>query len=252
MEKIDVVIIDNEEANVELLEHFLIKYCPLANIVGSAYSKKEAISLIDTIKPKLIFLDIVMEDGTGFDVIEKIEHNKAKVIFVTSYDKYAIKAFKYSAVDYLLKPVKTEELIVAFNNAYEDLTMELFTNNEYLNEVSNLIINKQPLEFIAVPSLQKIELIKLKEIVFLKSEGRYTEFYLSNGKKIVSSRNLGKYENIIDEHHFFRIHNSYIVNLNHVLNIYRADGAYCEMTNKIMLPVAKRRQDQLHRFLKVK
>lgn len=252
MKKINAVIIDDEISNIVLLESLLKKYCPLINIVGEANTKQEAIQLINTIKPRLIFMDIILDEGTGFDVLEEANYKKSKVIFVSSHNEYAIKAFKYSAIDYVLKPIEIEDLILAVNKAYEDVENNVYTFNEQIGMINKSIDTKEPLNFIAVPSIDKIEFVKIENIIYLQSDGRYTIFFLKEGKKIVASRNLGEYENIVDKNLFFRIHNSYIVNLKHVVSINKRDGAYCEMINRISLPIAKRRQDSLNRFLKIK
>jgi two-component system LytT family response regulator len=252
MEKINAVIIDDEIANTVLLEDLIDKFCPLITITGKATTRKEAKDLIDKIKPKLIFLDIELDEGTAFDLIEEINHKKSKIIFVTSHSDYAIKAFKYNAIDYVLKPVKVEQLVLAVNRAYTDIEKELYTNKEQIQNFSKTYTDDVPNNFIAIPSIDKIVVVKLDDIVYLKSDGRYTIFHLTNGSKLMASRNLGEYESIIDKSQFFRVHNSYMVNLKHVLNIHKKDGSYCEMINGEYIPIAKRRQNSLNLFLKIK
>lgn len=253
MQKIDAVVIDDEVDNTKILVHFIQKYCPLVNIVGEANTSVEAIALINRVKPKLIFLDIILDEGTGFDVLDEVSHKETKVIFVTSYDKFAIKAFKYNAIDYVLKPVEIGELIIAVNKAYEEVEKKIYTNDQQIDFLNNsLSASPAPLNFIAIPSIDKIDFAKVSDIVYLKSDGRYTIFFLTNGSKLVASRNLGEFENIVDKNQFFRIHNSYMVNLKHVLNITKTDGSYCEMSNQKSLPIAKRRKESFHQFLKIK
>ncbi|MBL4662770.1 MAG: response regulator transcription factor, partial [Flavobacteriaceae bacterium] len=248
----NAVIIDDEINNINLLIHFIQKYCPLINTVGTASTKDEAITVINITKPKIVFLDIILDEGTGFDLLEEITYKKSKVIFVTAFDEYAIKAFKYNAIDYLLKPIEIEELVLAVNKACKDIDEGSFTRNNQINKLNDSLNNKVELDFIAVPSLKKIDFVKLEDIIYLKSSGRYTDFFLKNNRKITASRNLGEFENIIDKTLFFRIHNSYIVNLRHVLNINKADGNYCKMSTQESIPIAKRRQEALHRFLRIK
>ncbi len=252
MKKADAVIIDDEKKNVKLLEHFLKTYCPQVNIIGTAFTKADSIKLIDEKKPQLVFLDIVLDTDTGFDVLDEISHEEFKVIFVTSHSEYAIRAFKYNAIDYVLKPISTEDLVIAVNKAYDDIENELFTTPDQLSHLSSSIEKSTSLDFIALPSVDKIEFIKLEQIVYLKSDGRYTIFHLADGKKVVVAKNLGEYENFMDANNFFRIHNSYIVNLRHIIKINKASGSYCEMTNRDSLPIAKRRQEALSKFLRIK
>ena len=253
MQTVSAVVIDDEKNNVALLVHFLKKYCPLMEIIGQATTKKEGIELIDKLKPQLIFLDIMLDEGTGFDLLEEITHNEAKVIFVTAFDEFAIKAFKYNAVDYVLKPLEIEALILAVNKAYSDIDKDLFTEKQQIQNLYKTVTNNDnSLNVIAIPSADKIDFIKVEDIIYLKSEGRYTIFNLENNKQLVATKNLGEYESLLDANNFFRIHNSYVVNLAKVTSINKAAGNYCEMTNNESLPIAKRRQDQLHRFLKIK
>ncbi|GAB5401015.1 MAG: LytTR family DNA-binding domain-containing protein [Aureisphaera sp.] len=252
MKRIKTVLIDDEGKNLKILEHFLSTYCPQVAVVGQAQTKSDAKDIIDREQPELIFLDILLDEGTGFDVLEEVQHKKAKIIFVTSYAEYAVKAFKYCAVDYLLKPLSIEDLILAVNKAYSDIEREWYTSSDQIEQLTSSINDSSALDFIAVPSMDKIEFLKIKDIIYLKSEGRYTEFYLSTGVKIMSSKNLGEFESIVDKNVFFRIHKSYMVNLSHVANINKVDGSYCEMSNNVSLPIAKRRHDAFSKFLRIK
>lgn len=252
MEKVNAIIIDDERANISLLAHFLEKYCIMVNVIGEATTMDEAVALIDKTKPDLVFLDIMLEDHTGFEVLDKTTFKDLKIIFVTAHNEYAIKAFKYSTIGYILKPIEIEELVLAVNVAVKDINNAVYTEKEHLKHLNGAMNQDIPLGFIAVPSIDKIEFILVDDIVYLKSEGRYTFFYLTDGSKVVASRNLGDFEDVIDKLQFFRIHNSYIVNLKHVVSINKADGSYCEMITKVSLPIAKRRQDELNRFLKIK
>jgi len=252
MEKINSIVVDDEISNTTLLVQYLKKYCPLIDVVGVANTKADAIALINELKPKLIFLDIILDEGNGFEVLDEISHNKYKVIFITSHIEYAIKAFKFSAIDYILKPLKVKDLVVGVNSAIKDIEKYFYTSNEQIETLNNSINDKTKLNFIAVPSVDKIEFVKLEDLVYLQSDGRYTIFFLKDGSKMVASRNLGEYESIIDKTKFFRIHNSYIVNLRYVVSINKRDGSYCEMITRVSLPIAKRRQDSLNRFLKIK
>lgn len=253
MSKFTAVLVDDEPNNTELLMHFLKKYCPRVDVIGQADTKADAIEIIPQLEPDIIFMDIVLDEGTGFDVLEAIDTKNSQVIFVTAFDEFAIKAFKYNAVDFVLKPVEIEALIIAVNNAAERVENKQYIEKQSLTALVEAMTNEKiNQDFIAIPTIEKIEFIKTKTIVYCKSDGKYTEFHLKGGQKIVSSKNLGEYEQILDDQVFFRIHNSYIVNLNFVENINKAAGNYIELGNNISLPIAKRRQESLHRFLKIK
>lgn len=248
MQNINAVVIDDEVNNAELLVHFLQKYCPLINIAGVAYTQATASTLIKESQPQLIFLDIILDEGTGFDLLNNIEDDQIKIIFVTAFDEYAIKAFKYNAIDYILKPVQIEDLVIAVNSAVQDIQSNTFTTKQQLS-ISSESIDSQQVDFIAIPSIKKIDFIKVNDIVYCKSDGRYTSFHLVDRKKILATKNLGEYENIFTGNTFFRVHHSYIINLNHVQKLNKSAGNYCEMTTGESIPVAKRRHDQLLKFL---
>lgn len=253
MSRYTAVLVDDEPSNTELLSHFISKYCPSITIIGQAKTKEDAITIIPELSPDIVFMDIVLDEGTGFDVLEAIDTTNLQVIFVTAFDEFAIKAFRYNAVDFVLKPIEIEALIVAVNNAAERLEKNQYIGDKSINAlIEAMSSDKLNQDFIAIPSIEKIEFIKTNTIIYCKSDGKYTEFYLCNEKKIVSSKNLGEYESLLDDQIFFRIHNSYIVNLNFVKNINKAAGNYIELSGEITLPIAKRRQDSLHKFLKIK
>lgn len=251
MEKINAFIVDDEVDNIKLLEHFIKKNCPMIELIGSALSFEESVEQIDKLKPELLFLDIVLNEKTGFDVLEAITHEKLKVIFVTAYNEYAIKAFKYNAIDYLMKPIDIDELIAASDKAYEDIQEELFTERKQLEMASFSMNNVDKFDFIAIPSMKKVKFINLKDLIYLESEGRYTTFYLKDGNKIISSKNLGEYESFLGDY-FFRIHNRYIINLRQIRYIDKSGGIYCMMNSGKLLPVAKRRQNLLNKHLNIK
>lgn len=253
MSKLTAVLIDDEPNNLELLSHFLKKYCPRVEVIGQADTKQDAIAIIPQLQPDVLFMDIVLDEGTGFDVLEAIDTTNMQVIFVTAFDEFAIKAFKYNAVDFVLKPVEIEALILAVNHAAERIENNQFIEKKRLSAlVEAMTTEKLNQDFIAIPTVDKIEFIKTNTIVYCKSDGKYTEFYLKDKRKVVSSKNLGEYEQLLDDKVFFRIHNSYIVNLNFVQNINKAAGNYVELGDQISLPIAKRRQESLSRFLHLK
>ncbi|RMB60942.1 DNA-binding response regulator [Dokdonia sinensis] len=253
MSKLSAVLVDDEPNNIELLSHFLKKYCPRVEVIGQADTKEDAIAIIPQLEPDLLFMDIVLDEGTGFDVLESIDTTNMQIIFVTAFDEFAIKAFKYNAVDFVLKPVEIEALILAVNHAAERVENNQFIEEKRLSAlVEAMTTEKLNQDFIAIPTVNKIEFIKTNTITYCRSDGKYTEFHLKDKRKVVSSKNLGEYEQLLDDKVFFRIHNSYIVNLNYVQNINKSAGNYVELGDHISLPIAKRRQESLARFLRLK
>jgi len=253
MNKITAVIVDDELNSVKLLVHFIEKYCTNIIIVGEAYTKDGAVTLINKTRPKLLFLDIRLDIGTSFDLLNELTYKDAKFVFVTAYNEYAVRAFKHNAVDYILKPLEIEELVTAVNKACEDIEKDIYTNIEQLEYLQNLTLdNRKEFEFVAIPTVKKIDFIRISDIIYLKSEGKYSILYLVSGKKITTSKNIGEYESILNPVVFFRIHRSYLVNLNFISSIYKHDGYYGEMNNGERLPVAKRRIQDLLKFINAK
>ena len=253
MKKYEAVIIDDEIQNLELLKHFLEKYCSsLVKVVGISTEKQNAINLINNLKPAILFLDIRLNNCDSFDILDEIEKYNYKVIFVTGFDKYAVKAFKYNAIDYILKPIKIEEIILAVNKVCEEIKRNQYTNEEQVSLLSQNIHNEMNRgKYVAISTFDRIEFVKTKDIVYCHSEGRYTIFYLYDGSNLIASRNLGEYESILNSN-FFRIHNRYIINLDYVVGIHKSGGNYCEMILGNSLPIAKRRKEKLYCFLQLK
>ncbi|GAA0739237.1 LytTR family DNA-binding domain-containing protein [Gaetbulibacter jejuensis] len=254
MEIIKAVIIDDENDNVELLEHFLKTYCPTITVVGKGNTVEEGINIISLQKPQLLFLDIELNNNnTAFDILDKVNYTSYKAIFVTAYNEYAIKAFKYNAVDYILKPINIDDLVNAVNKILIDIERSLYTSQIQMKLFSQSLNNlNEKLEVIAVPSLNQIDVVNLDSISYLESHERYTIFHKIDSSKVVASRNIGEYEAILPSKTFYRIHHSYLVNITKIVKINKSEGSYCEMINGIMLPISRRRNDGLSNLLMLK
>ncbi len=245
-----IVIVDDEINNISILKHFISKYCLNVEIVGQALSISEAIVEINRTKPDILFLDIRINEGEIFEALDKLDITKAQVIFVTAHDEYAVKAFKYNAIDYILKPISIEEVIIAVNKAITKIEQQNFFDFRTIATLNKDISESK--DYVAVASVDKIDLLQSNEIMYIEAGGKYSVFHTKDGKQYTSSKNLGIYEKNLDDACFFRIHNTYIVNMKHVVRIIKKDGTYCELTNGLLLPVAKRKQDDFNRFLKIK
>jgi two-component system LytT family response regulator len=245
-----VAVIDDEISSAELLVHFLKTYCPTVQITGMAYNLDDAIELINQSKPEVIFLDIVLNECTSFDIIEELDYTNYKVVFVTAHEEYAVKAFQYNAIDYLLKPISIEDIVTVVNKLQADLENETFTFKNQLDLVVEQIKNKIVVpDFIVVSSLKKIEFIRFDTLMYLKSDGQYTTFYLSDGTSIVASKRIGHFEEILDTSKFYRLHKSYIVNLKFIKFLDKSDGKSCLLLNNASLPISSRRFDHFTKFL---
>ena len=184
---IEAVIIEDETNNRELLESLILQYCPKINILGNATSVESGIELIQSKKPNLVFMDFEIEGGNGFDILDAINFHTFKVIFVTGYSEYAIKAIKYSALDYLLKPIDIEELVAAVGR-FNPKVNSYANNYEALK--SNLVDSEEEQKKIVVLSGGEYKVIKISEIFFIKAIQSYVEIYLSKGRKTVSYTHL--------------------------------------------------------------
>ena len=244
------IIIDDEERNLKLIEHYLIKYCPLIEIAASYTDFNQAIKGINEHKPAILYLDIQLGKQTAFDLLDEIDTTDLEIVLVTAYDHYALKAFKYSVVDYVLKPIAIEELINATNLAISRVKQKRnFEISLGLEKEESVFLKS---EFLTITSLDKIDIVKKDDILFCKSDGRYTTFYLKNKSEIVACKNLGEFEPSLKEDIFFRIHQSYIVNMEKVVCVHKRNGHYCEMSNGARLPIAKRRIEDFNKYLKIK
>jgi two-component system LytT family response regulator len=252
MTPINAMIITEERDTLLILKKFEEENFMIMKIIGDADSITDGITIIKSKKPDVIFLDIVLKDGIFFEMLEQLEFNIPKLVFISANENYAVKAFKHNAIDFILKPIDFNTIILAVYKAIKRIEMESSYQIQKINNINILNSFNQSNDYVAVSSLDKIDLIPMAEIIFCQADGKYTNFFLLNGKKIMSSRNLGEYANLLDPNYFFRIHHSYIINLRHISKISKKDGYFCEFSNGIILPVAKRRQEDFNKFIKLK
>lgn len=250
MRKINALVVDDEKKNTDLLVHFIKTYCPAIGTLMTAHTKDEAVDLINNQNFDLCFLDIVLEEYTAFDLLDEIEV-QPYIIFVSAFDRFAIDSFKFNTVDYLLKPVEIEALVEAVGRAVKRIEEQQFIGKEEIKRLEKSIQDQSQIDFITIATLNSVNLIKKSEIVYCKSSGRYTEFYLLDQKKIVASKSLGTFEAQLSSKAFFRIHNSYLINLNHLTNISKKSGNYCQMTDGPELPISRRRYEKLLHYLNI-
>ncbi|MCC7298647.1 MAG: response regulator transcription factor [Bacteroidia bacterium] len=233
------IIIEDEINSRILLQQILADYCPEVKLIGVGATVQEGILLIDTLKPDIILLDIEIVGGTGFDILDGISNKQSKIIFITGYENYALKAIRYSAIDYLLKPVSISELKAALKKIEPD--------TEVANKISALKDNLGSgiLQQIMVPHDKGYTLIKTDHIMFLEASGAYVYFHLTDNKKILASHSLGHYEEILDPQAFFRTHKSFIVNLAKVVRVNTQNTPYVELVTQKKIDLAFRRKDSL-------
>jgi two-component system LytT family response regulator len=237
------IIIDDEQSVRKSLEKVLRNNCPQVKLVAEADGVESGVKAIRKYHPDLILLDIKMDDGTGFDLMKQLEPVDFKVIFITAYDQFAIKAIKFSALDYLLKPIDPDDLAEAVKKA------EKLVVNQLNQQLGTLAHNMQTLDVskkkIILKTFDNIHLVKLHDIVYCECQDNYTNFHLLNEKKILVSITLKEYDEMLSEFGFFRIHKSYLINLIHINRFEKAEGGAIVMENEVKLPVASRKKEQL-------
>lgn len=239
---IQVVIIDDEISNAENLSVMLAKHCPEINVAGIAQSVEDGIKLVNEINPSVLFLDIQMPGRNGFDLLKTLPAQNFEVIFVTAYDKYAIQAIKFSAIDYLLKPVNSGELIIAVEKAIANIKRE--KQNLKLENLIRLLENKSDLR-IAISSGKETVFILTKEIIYCRSDNNYTLLFLRNKEKHVSSKPIFEFEEILTSQGFIRCHQSYLVNKSYIKKWIKTDGDRLLMEDGSEIPVARNRKEKI-------
>lgn len=212
---IDTVIIDDEQAAQITLMKFLQMHCPNVNIVGTADGVEEGLKLLDSKPVDLVFLDIKMNDGTGFDLLKKLPSINFNLVFTTAYDEYALKAFKHSAIDYLLKPIDPLELIDAVGKVAKVTPEESNSSAQRVDSMLELYQDKK-FDKIAIPSVDEFHFVRIADIIRCEASSNYTIIYLNNGKKIVAPKTLKEFEELLTSDGFFRVHQSHLINLSHI------------------------------------
>jgi len=252
MTPLNAIIMSEEKDTLLILKKFEEENFIIMKIIGDANSITDGIAIIKSKEPDVIFLDFLFKDDLFFEMLEQLDFSIPKLVYISAQEDYAVQAFKHNAIDFILKPIDFNALILAVYKVIKRIEMERSYQNQKINNINLLNSFNQSNDYVAIASLDKIELIPMSDIIFCQADGKYTNFFLENGNKIMSSRNLGEYTAILDKNYFFRIHHSYIINLRHVSKISKKDGFFCELSNGIILPVAKRRLEDFNKFIKLK
>ena len=238
------IIIEDESIAIENLKYLLSDLDPSFEIVGTAESVAEGLELIDQVKPEVVFLDIEMGDGSGFDLLNKLDRIDFKVVFVTAYDQYALQAFRVSAVDYLLKPVDPEDLeeaVIKLRDAVGNKSGNLAIENL----LQNLAINDPAKRKIFVRDTSGIRYLEMSQILYLKADGSYCKIYMKDGEEIISSKVLKHFVQLLPENLFMRIHRSSLINLNEVEEFLFKDGGCVVLSDGTEVYVSDDRKKNL-------
>ncbi|MCB0497269.1 MAG: response regulator transcription factor [Cyclobacteriaceae bacterium] len=244
---IRALLIDDEKPFIATLRKLLDGVSDVV-VVGEARSVASGLSQIDELEPDLIFLDVEMEDGTGFDLLKKISRRDFRVIFVTAYDHYAVEAFRFSAIDYLLKPIISTDLYTALEKVREAAGREKI-NYQLSVLMDNIHQLSKEKKKIVLKELDTLHVVQLDEILWCNADGSYSVFYLTGNRKIMVSSHLKEFEDILTPNGFFRIHRSHLVNLNKVKKFSKTDGGTILLEENVSLPVSVRKRERLAEML---
>lgn len=245
---LNIIIIEDEKHIADTIIEILNQYCEV-NIIGIADTVESATLLLKNSMPDLVLLDVNLPDGTSFDILNKLENYNFGIIFITAFEEYALKAIKFSALDYLLKPVDPLELINAVKEAEKNI--EKGSNDIKLKALLSNIKNfSDNLKKIVLKTSESIYLIDVQDIIRCNSDGSYTNFHLSDGRKILVSKVLKEYDEILDGCGFIRVHKSHLININYLDRFEKNDGGYIVMKDKSQVPVSVRKKEKLMHILK--
>lgn len=247
MTMLNVVIVEDEKHNRENLKALLDELPERIQVLGEAATKSEAINLIKASQPDLVLMDIELNEGTGFEVLSELPGAGFEVIFTTAFEHYALKAIKFSSIDYLLKPIEAQELAVAIGKARQK--KDHVMRQKQLELLLASLDQRQEQRNICLSTAEGIEFIKTSEILYCEASGSYTRFHLKGHQQLLVSKNLKEYASLLDDQDFMRVHNSYLINLKAVKRFVKSDGGYILMNNDASIPIsAKKRDDFLGRM----
>ncbi|MGL2966906.1 LytR/AlgR family response regulator transcription factor [Flavobacterium sp. XGLA_31] len=248
---ITAVLIDDDENLRNGMKSLLARYAPEINIVGEADSVESGTTLLLQNQPQVVFLDIHLGDGSGFDLLEEVNKKgklNSQIVFITAHEQYAIKAFRFSALDFLLKPVDPDELSKVIGKI-----KNVLDKNDSVAHIDLLLenIRKKVDNFkrIALSTADGIHLFDVSDIIRCESEDNYTKFYIKNNKPVLISKTLKEYEDLLTEHGFERIHQSHLINLSYLKSYIKKDGGYVIMADNSNLPISQRKKERLQEIL---
>jgi two-component system, LytTR family, response regulator len=235
------IIVDDELKSRESLKILIEDFCEGVTVDAICQNVDEAVLAIDQVNPDIVFLDIQLQRETGFDLLERIKNFQFEVIFTTAYSEYAIKAFKFSAIGYLLKPIDIEELKKAISKVEKKMNSSVTERlQQLMQNLKNGSVDNYKL---ALPTTDGLVFIKVNDILYCEASSNYTEIITEDGKKFTVSRTLKEYEDMLSGQNFFRIHHSYLINLNSIKKYVRGDGGYVIMNDGKSLDVSKRKKE---------
>lgn len=244
---IRALIIDDESKARETIVHLIKLACKDVEIAGEADSVKTGVTAIRELKPDLVFLDIQLEDGSGFDILQQLPNISFQVIFITAFNEYAVKAFKYAAMDYLMKPINPKEFINAVERAVSSQDKDDF-NTKFDAYLSHIKESRAEHKKIVLKTAESIHLLKVYDIVRCEADKGYTEFFLRDGKTILVSKGLKDYDDLLGDFGFIRTHQSHLINLDYIQSFEKTDGGYILMSDGSTVPVSSRKKEYVFKI----
>ena len=241
------LVVDNEKNIRTTIVDLITAFCPQITSIVEADGVVSGLKKIHELEPDIVFTDVEMDDGTGMEMLSKLSEIKFQVIFITAHNKYAIDAFRFSAIDFLTKPINPDELAKSVQKAENNIKNKLFLEQvAVMNEKNVSKVEKK----IVLKELDAIHVIKVKDLICCEASGIYTTFYIDNNKQIVVSKNLKEYEEILEPYEFLRVHNSFLINANKIEKFEKNDGGFLIMEGGQRVPVSQRKKDVVISFLK--
>ncbi len=245
---IKAIIIDDEKHSIDNLQWQLKQYCPEVEIVSVCDDAEKGLQQIQQQHPQLVFLDVEMPEMTGFEMLEALKEINFDIIFTTAFNQYAIRAIKFGALDYLVKPIDKDELIEAVNkhlqHTQKDSLKQLTALLSHIKKSNDLSFQK-----IALPTMHSYELVPLNNIIVCESNNNYTDVRLNNGQHFLISKTLKQIEDLLDMAPFFRVHNSYLVNLQYAIRYVKGEGGYLVLNNDTTVPVSRSKKEELLKLI---
>jgi len=238
---LNAILIDDEPDCIRLLALQLKEHCPQVQVLGQFTSSVEGLHAIRKMKPDVVFLDVEMPEMNGFALLEELDDIPFSLIFITAYNEFAIKAFRYSALDYLLKPLDTHELQEAVKKAEKRQRID----QGQIEMLQSQLQKGQHPQKIAVPSQSGVAFIELKDLVYCEADSNYTKLFLTTGKNYLLSKTLREVQHVLEERNFLRVHRQFLVNLDHIKMYHKGEAAYLEMNGGPNIPVAKNQKERL-------
>ncbi len=245
---ITAVHIEDEPRNIELLQALLGTHCPQVKLTGNAKNVPDAIKLIEETGPQLVYLDIELNRGNAFELLEALKGYSFQVIFITAFNEYAVKAFRHNAADYLLKPISIAELKEATGRAVEKIS-KAAGHHQITEVLKELKLNRSNYK-VGLPVADGVEFVNSNDIIRCEAKGSYSTVYLSNKKKITSTKTLKEIEDLLTVSNFVRVHHSWIINTQYLKKYYRGRNSYMEMEDGSTVPISLRKKSDILSFLK--